>query len=83
MTRYYFAIEAPGIKPNDEAFWIVEQQLYDDTGELDDSSDTIDDDLPVGFYRLAEAVYEYEGYVEEGRERLLTAGFIEKNDLLY
>ena len=82
MSKYYFAIETPN-QPDSEAFWIVEQEFYDETGELDDSSDTIEDDLPDGFYRLAEAVYEYEGKPAEGRDKLLAAGFIEKSDLLY
>ena len=82
MIKYYFAIETSDL-PNSEAFWIVEQQFYDDTGEIDDSSDTIEDDLPDGFYRLAEAVYEYKGDPVEGRDKLLAAGFIENSDLLY
>jgi hypothetical protein len=77
MNKYYFAFEDPA------AFWIVEQQFYDDTGELDTDSETLEDDLPEGFYRLAESVFEYKGTAEEGRALLLAAGFIEKNDLLF
>ena len=81
MNKYYFAIETT-VEPDSGAFWIVEQQFYDETHELDTDSDTLEDDLPEGFYRLAESVYEYKSTAAEGRDKLLAAGFIEKNDLL-
>ena len=76
MTKYYFAIEDLA------AFWIVEKEFWDETQELDTDSDTLEDDLPKGFYRLAESVYEYDGDPTQGRALLLAAGFIENDDLL-
>ena len=76
MNKYYFAVE------DSTAFWIVEQQFWDLTQELDTDSETLEDDLPEGFYRLAESVYEYDGDPTQGRDRLLAAGFIENDSLL-
>lgn len=80
MTQFYFEVcNDPGSEESIDSFVIVSKEFWDEHGHLDDSvSEQLEGILPANFYELCEAVYEFDGSVEEGRQALLELGFIEK-----
>lgn len=68
------------IMQNPTTFFIVPKSRYDSTGRLDCG---IGKDInpilfPLGFYEQAEAVYGYNGDDEDGRQKIISLGFVEK-----
>lgn len=79
-NQYYFQYY---FDPESEVpiFLIAEKQHYDKTGYFaDDIAADINDTLyPLGFCDIEETSYEYNGSIEEGREKLVALGMIEKH----
>lgn len=63
----------------EEYFLITSCEYYDKEGCLDDDSGVPDNILPEGFGEMAEAMYEYDGSANKGREILLSIGMKEIN----
>jgi hypothetical protein len=85
-SDFYFCIGNDGLEYADTSenyFLITSKAYFDKTHCLDDRSGQPDRLLPDGFYELSESMYEYDGIdVQEGRNLLLIAGFIENPELL-
>lgn len=76
--RYYF--QAYPDPDSGTIFLIAEKTHFDKTGYFDDDiRDDLEDTLgPLGFYDLEETTYEYDGPPEDGRQKLLQLGMVEK-----
>lgn len=63
---------------DNEDFGIVTKAMWQNGPTLDEnfeSDDAFSEALPEGFYSTGEGVWGYEGDSEEGRQKLLDAGF--------
>ena len=85
-SDFYFAVDRAK-DPQDEwdidTIVITTKAYYDKTGYwCDNDRMKIGTVLPNGFCDIMESVYEYDGNIEEGRQVLLNAGFIENNKIL-
>jgi len=68
------------IEQGSTTFYIVPKSHYDSTGYLSDSVGRELNSIlfPLGFHEQAEAMYGYNGEDEEGRQKLISLGLIEK-----
>lgn len=59
---------------------ISSRATWDNEGRVDDES-LPDSLVPDGFEELAESQFEFDGSVDEARDRLLAAGFVENTGM--
>jgi len=83
-SDYYFQLIIPGgFNPTEEeefpVFYITKRIYFDSTGYLDDQCGAHNTPMPSDFGgELMEAVWDYDGDPQVGRQSLLRAGFVEK-----
>ena len=79
-NQYYFQYCSDPESPL-PVFLIAEKEHYDKTGYFaDDIAEDVNDILyPIGFCDLEEATYEYNGRMQEGKDKLISLGMIEKH----
>jgi hypothetical protein len=87
-SDFYFAIydDEEDIVENGFIIVITSKAIWDNEGVWDDSGDAIDC-VPLGFYELTEAEFEYsngkgKATKQEAERLLLNAGFIKNNNIL-
>lgn len=66
--------------PDYPSFCLTSKEYWDEEGHLDDCLSEIEC-LPDGFHNAMEACWEYVGPVEEGKQKLLDAGFVHSPEM--
>lgn len=81
-SDFYFAIDKKTSKETGVTTVIVtERDLWDKEGYWSDTGEE-ESLMPDSFFKLTDALYEYEGSIQEARVALSSLGFIENNSII-